>query len=310
MARQNEVGELLNRSYENAMGWHGFYINLDRSVARRERMERQFAQLGLAGRYRRFPAIDGKTLSSAAETVSSSEVGIFKSHLTLIRQAAESDSFTHIVEDDVLFSRLVEPCLSDIANGKNSGYDLIVTDTGIHPGLAQYRAFRQIAMAASADRKSGVKLIDFSKGYCWGMTSYMLSPRGAAKLLTELEEEWAQGPQLPVDGVLARAVKAGRIKIGGTFPFVTWLHLDLASQSLAGREQSFRFLETVLQLARYPFYAERDMEKVYVPNLRRLIEMMERVGEDKLNQPSQWALANARTLLTDAGQTTAIPVQE
>ena len=38
------------------------YINLDRSLERRERMEAQLARLGLTNRYRRFSASAGNTL--------------------------------------------------------------------------------------------------------------------------------------------------------------------------------------------------------------------------------------------------------
>ena len=44
--------------------YHGLYINLDRSTARRDAMEKQLDRLGLSPFYARFPAIDGASLNS------------------------------------------------------------------------------------------------------------------------------------------------------------------------------------------------------------------------------------------------------
>jgi len=67
--------------------YHGLYINLDRSVERRERMEAQLADLGLAGRYVRFPAIDGASLGSGTGTLKAGERGAFHSHVQALEDA-------------------------------------------------------------------------------------------------------------------------------------------------------------------------------------------------------------------------------
>ena len=45
----------------------GAFINLDRSPQRRAEMEGQLAELGIADRYVRFPAIDGSKLAKRVE---------------------------------------------------------------------------------------------------------------------------------------------------------------------------------------------------------------------------------------------------
>ncbi|MEA2781782.1 MAG: hypothetical protein QOK29_3326, partial [Rhodospirillaceae bacterium] len=47
-------------------GYQGFYINLDRSPDRNEEMLRQFRTFGLAGRYIRFPGVDGRMTGAPA----------------------------------------------------------------------------------------------------------------------------------------------------------------------------------------------------------------------------------------------------
>ena len=42
--------------------FQGYYINLDRSLDRRDAVQRQFASLGVSDQYQRFSAIDGAKL--------------------------------------------------------------------------------------------------------------------------------------------------------------------------------------------------------------------------------------------------------
>jgi hypothetical protein len=56
--------------------YHGLYINLDRSTARRDAMETQLDRLGLSSLYARFPAIDGASLNSPRSEIGKGEAGL------------------------------------------------------------------------------------------------------------------------------------------------------------------------------------------------------------------------------------------
>jgi GR25 family glycosyltransferase involved in LPS biosynthesis len=284
------------------MVWCGYYINLDRSPERRRAMERQITALELQGSYSRFPAVDGRLLETVPGDRTRGEFGIFKSHLELIRLAARSKLHIHVMEDDVRLSTITAPYVARIAAGIFTRYDIVVMDTGIGDHFGQYHALRKImsSLKASGEPFNKVRLLDISKAYAWGMTSYILTPEGAGKFQAEAEEELARGPKLPIDMVLARAVREGRISIGATFPFLTWLNLDHATQSLADRDRGWRFKETVHQLARYPFFVDADLRGFLIPSLRKLIAEAEKLGEDSMSPRSRRALGNARFLLDDA----------
>lgn len=284
------------------MQWQGYYINLDRSPERRQAMERQIAALGLEGRYRRFSALDGDGMESAPGEISRGERGIFMSHLELIRMAANSKVYVHVMEDDVRLSTLTAPCVTRIAEGAHPSYDVVVLDTGIADHLEQYHALREImsSLKAAGQPFKKTRLLDLSKAYAWGMTSYILSPVGAEKFRLEAEEELARGPKLAIDMVLARAVSEGRMSMGATFPFLTWLNIEHASQSSAERHRGKVFKETVHRLARYPFFIDADLRGYLVPMLRKLIAHAENLGEHRMSPLSRRAFANAKFLLDDA----------
>ena len=80
--------------------YNGLYINLDRSTARRDAMERQFDRLELSPFYTRFAAIDGTTLNSPRSAIGKGETGCFQSHYRALLSARPRGTFVHILEDD------------------------------------------------------------------------------------------------------------------------------------------------------------------------------------------------------------------
>src|SRR5262245_8250759 len=98
---------------ETAAPYRGLYINLDRSGARRERMDAQFAQLGLSDRYSRFAAVDGAALSANPSRIKPGELGAFHSHMRALESAASDRVPIHILEDDALLSEHLRAVIED-----------------------------------------------------------------------------------------------------------------------------------------------------------------------------------------------------
>jgi GR25 family glycosyltransferase involved in LPS biosynthesis len=286
---------------KSQLQWDGYYINLDRSPLRRAEIEKQIKARNLSGQYRRFSAIDGRFLETSS-SLGKGEVGIFKSHLELIRTAANSSTTTHIIEDDILFSKYTAPFVSSLMNsGLLENFDVFVTDTGFAPNARQYRSFRsQMPQHLSDSNKSDIKILDISAVYRWGMTSYIVSPSGARKFLAVAEQEWLRGPRLPIDRVLERAARARQLSIGCSFPFVTWLDMASADLSSADRSDEVPLLQTVQRLARHPFFIERNVSGYLVPHLRQSLSKVHQQRFDRFTPREKLALRFAQFLLEES----------
>src|ERR1019366_1493546 len=110
------------------MPFIGRYINLDASTERRAAMEAQFAQVGLAGRYARFAAVDGRTLDGTRSRLSPGELGCFMSHYRCLVESAVPDHHVHILEDDVVLAPQIAGLLGRIVEDALPACDLLFTD--------------------------------------------------------------------------------------------------------------------------------------------------------------------------------------
>lgn len=255
------------------MSWNGYFINLDRANSRRASIEYQLIANGLKSYYERFPAIDGR-LRPSSDRISGAEIGIYESHLELFRRAATSAGLTHIIEDDVTISKYLKPFISSLALENAVPFDILVTDTGFSCDPIRFGQFQRRMPAVRGDAFLDFQLLDITRSYLWGLTSYIVSPSGARKLVRIAEQEWNRGPRLPIDVVVRRAAKTNQLSILCTLPFLTWLNMDTATLSSADRTQS-QIVSTVNQLARYPLYAEQDLTSYFVPFVRHLLAKWE-----------------------------------
>lgn len=170
--------------------WSGRYINLERSSDRRRHVENEIERHGLKDRYRRFAAIDGKSIYTGSK-ISAAEMGIFASHLALFEQTAAGSEALHIIEDDVAFSDALAPFIDWVADSEaNQKYDMIVTDTFISLLAEKFQWFEK-AHAAVREGKvptmaNGIALIDMENNYMYSCSSYIVAPAGAARIVEVL----------------------------------------------------------------------------------------------------------------------------
>ena len=112
--------------------FRGFYINLDRNQARSASMTQQLADVGMAGRYERFPAVDGRALGAEFVTaLDRGALGLWLTHERLLSANRSSDAHLHVMEDDVLLPRDADVCFANVlatADRDFSDWDLIYTD--------------------------------------------------------------------------------------------------------------------------------------------------------------------------------------
>lgn len=244
----------------------GFYINLDRSPDRRQKMEKQLETLGLAGAYARFSAVDGRVASRRATSskLSDGEVAIFKSHYDVIQSVEGSDAYTHVLEDDALLSQWLKPYLAHAEKlGLLSLHDIVFLEFGLRPDLFSFKYLidasnRAFQKPASERTPSDFALIDVRNHYAMGTASYIINPASLPKLLPLLHAEWLAGPRLAIDLFLRKLIQEGLIRAGAVLPFLTAIGIEETIATESGRKDN-ETLMAVTAITRQSFFIDREL---------------------------------------------------
>lgn len=251
---------------ENASAYCGFYINLDRSIARRERMQAQLSALGLSSRYERFPAVDGAALQRRDSALRPGELGAFHSHKGALEAGrAKGAAAVHILEDDALLSRHLGPVLEEaIAGGLFDQYDVVFTDALIAPHLGMLKGLKAVfdKVAPSPERAlrlGELQAIDLAHQNFSCMTSYVVGARSVERVLALYRGEMENGPTKPVDLLIREMVQTYRLRAALLFPFLSSFRLEeIAGSTITGQSQVAPSV-MVLAVLRYLFFVERDL---------------------------------------------------
>jgi GR25 family glycosyltransferase involved in LPS biosynthesis len=243
----------------------GLYINLDRSTARRDAMEKQLDRFGLSSLYARFPAIDGATLNSPKSTIKPGENGCFQSHYRALMSARTRGKCVHMLEDDALLSAHVRPVIEEaIAQNLFDQFDVVFTDIFVPPhlGLLKFLKFAVDDLPASRPLKLGdLKVIDLADQNFACTTSFVVGAKSIDRVLALYQQEIALGPRAPLDLFLRSAANARQLRAGCLFPFITGFNLDeVAGSTLHDRaEKAVEPSVVVLAALRYSFFVDRDL---------------------------------------------------
>jgi GR25 family glycosyltransferase involved in LPS biosynthesis len=249
-----------------ASPYHGYYINLERSTARRRALEQRLLTLGLENVYSRFPAIDGSTLSPRAG-LKPGELGAFHSHVGALKAARGSSGCVHIVEDDAVLSEHVRPVLdSAITANLFDRYDILFTDMFVncHLGLLKHLklSFRRIESPPERELKvEDLEIIDLAQQNFSCLTSYAVGPRSIDRLLALYHQEIAAGPRTAVDIFVRDCVLSGQLRAACLFPFVTTFDLkEVANSTIANANRGAADASVmVMAVLRYSFFVGRDL---------------------------------------------------
>lgn len=259
----------------------GYYINLDRSIARREEIEADIARHGLQGLYRRFPAADGNILASPIGRLTHSEIGCFTSHYLLLKQSATSQMHLHVVEDDVVFSPCVGQAIeSVIASGAIDQFDMLFTETLPVSARSDYKQVKKLYdNSLERDAAGNVSCIHpVLINYLVGTTSYIVNYRSVPRLLEILERELMNGPIEALDLVIRRAAAEGAIRIGCLFPFVTALSIEEITNTTIADRTTDRLGRLARGLVRHSFFVSCDHKALS----QRVVEALP-LGEQSLH---------------------------
>jgi GR25 family glycosyltransferase involved in LPS biosynthesis len=275
MADSTQAQPAVDRFYS------GFYINLDRSADRRERIDGEIAKAGLTGCYRRFAATDGASLPPQPG-ITAGERGCFHSPMSVLEQVLGGSKPVHILEDDAILSPFLAPAIKFIDSASVFGaFDIVFTETFVPPDLKAIKWMKALydqAIAASPPTgfdPAQLKVIDLAPLEFSIASSYVVNPRRIAAVARLCREEWENGPTLPYDIFLRREVREGRLRAACLMPFVT--SIDLQTESTIFHHSSTQRREAsagtgkptrdgpnlsalVLAVLRYSFFAGRDLE--------------------------------------------------
>ena len=283
------------------MSINGFYINLDRSPDRREHMEAQARKLGIDW-LQRFPAIDGQQLKPSPRcALSAGGLACFMSHLQVI-ESSPADSFTFVFEDDVELSADLPMVLHEAQLQALADYDLILLDcqpnfTSATLLMLWGSLVRQLANQedlghdGAARHLRGVDVYNAPGLYCWGMSSYVVTPKGHRTLPPLLRHCLDRGPPGQMDIFVSHACEDRRLKAAVLVPFLaTPLLESYEGTTIDQRSQSAEKLALVSAIRRMFFagpvsgiqeYAQPLLSQAEAvnPQLQLLSRLMGRIFE-------------------------------
>lgn len=213
----------------------GFYINLDRSTARRTAMEAQLQRLGMHG-IRRSAAIDGAAIERPAPCgISAGELGCFLSHARAVAAPSADDGFRLVLEDDVELADDLPGIVYGFGLAQLQAYHLVFLDCQPYATTSILMTLWNCMQVHGADaptgRVSGANIYDAADIYQWGATAYIVTPSGRALLPGLMQEALDAGPAEPYDMWLHRMIREQRLRAAVVAPF-------LATPALQSHEAS------------------------------------------------------------------------
>jgi GR25 family glycosyltransferase involved in LPS biosynthesis len=227
--------------------YQGRFINLDRSPDRRAAMEAQLRKWGLSDRYMRFAAIDGEDGQRAC----------FRSHHAALEQA-DASSPVHVLEDDALLSGYVPQVIDIItSNEMLDHFDIVFTETLVAPDVMEIRELKQLFDKHRADETFMVR--DITQTYYCGASSYLVGPKCRDRVLAAFRR--GLDGRLPNDLFIRQEARAGNLKLGCVFPFVTTVQFDEETTTRGRPNDAAWFSKRAIDLLRYSFFVDRDFAR-------------------------------------------------
>lgn len=163
-----------------------FYINLDKDTLKKKHMEDLFFDIF---DLHRFAAVDGKTLSSRPYHMNSMMQGCLLSHKALWQQCADGDEQIIVLEDDCkiaavtpdkeAFAKQLTHCISTVP----SDFDVAMLGFSLSDVSGEVVLSSFIQPMARRRKLERVNKEWFIPGYVAGAHAYLLSPKGAQKLV-------------------------------------------------------------------------------------------------------------------------------
>lgn len=249
------------------MNYIGFYINLDRSTARRAEIEAQFVLYGLQDKYRRFIAADGNTLGFPNPHLSDGELGCFLSHYLLLKENLGTTQALHVIEDDVVFSSFAGDAIASLVDGRSlAHYDIVYTDVHVPISNVVYKKYKDLFEQSvqrndtGAVTQLGLNVVDLKNVGFASTASMIISPNAVSKLHDLYHAELVKGADRPIDLFIRQKTEEGVLNVATIFPFVTSVRLEQIMDTTLG-DQDLRRIALAGTIARHSFFVACDQKK-------------------------------------------------
>lgn len=236
---------------EAPAGLHGVYINLDASTDRRAAMQARLDAAGL-GWVRRFPATDGRSLPLPPGCIlTPGQLGCLHSHLAAVTSAGDPSQWLLVLEDDAVPSADLAQALASALLQSLAGHDLVLLDC--QPDCSMHtmaQLWRCLQRQLTAQRRvRGLDVVRAAGVYRWGLSAYLVSPQGRARLAAVQHANLSAGPREPNDQAVRLALEAGQLDGVVLIPFLATLAPDSDVRSTIGavHQQDTQALAGVLR---------------------------------------------------------------
>jgi GR25 family glycosyltransferase involved in LPS biosynthesis len=244
--------------------YQGFYINLDRNTQRRQRLERNLAEVGVSDRYQRIAAVDGRAVAGQYKTkLDPGNLGLFLSHARVLEAAGDGKRHLHILEDDAVLGKdalnYLEVVLEQ-ADEQRSDWDLLFTEIYVTP--ASLELFRILSGAVEKFRRTGgATVLDLKEITFSGTSSMFINRKSLDKYASLVAAGCKQ--KNPVDLFIRRQVHDGRLNALLTVPFLTTVSDDSLQSDITIDTSDARALtDTVLTALRRAFAMGADVAAI------------------------------------------------
>ncbi len=232
-------------------GLQGVFLNLGHSAARRAAMEGRLAAAGL-GWVRRHAAVDGRPLDMPPGCLlAPAQLGCLASHLAAIETAAPPDHWLLVLEDDAVpapqLADFLQPALLDALAGRDLALLDCQPDCSLHT-MAQLWGCLQRHLGPDR-RAAGLDFVAAAGVFRWGLSAYLVSPRGRQRLAAVHRANLAAGPVLPNDQAVRQAIEDGRLDAVVLLPFLATVEAGSHADSTIGApaQQDVQALASVLR---------------------------------------------------------------
>jgi GR25 family glycosyltransferase involved in LPS biosynthesis len=234
--------------------FRGYYLNLDRNERRMQVLAAHLDDVGAAGRYQRFPAVDGRAVAGRFETtLAPGELGLWLTHERLLASIESDDRHLHVIEDDALFSRRAVgmfPRLLESADRQFPGWDVIFTEIHVP---AEPQVFRLLAEKVLLHGQTGsISIVDLVNIRFASASSLFINRHSIRKYADLISGKWAIGE--PFDLYLRRLVQQRLLRAYVVVPFVTTVSDESLRSDIRTIDLSYR----VFNLFRQAFFIDAD----------------------------------------------------
>ncbi len=265
-------------------GVTGRVLNLDRATERWQNMQAQINSLGWQATHRRQPAMtapdqEAKNLGLR----NGAELGLWRTTMAVMEnwlsnERSENDVL-HLLEDDAILHPSLPLLIEPLLQGSPQ-LDMVFSEAFLT--LPLYRRFRALEQRR-LEENANLYLLNGGQ-YLACASSYLVTVKGARKLLNQLQQVEAAGRLIPLDMAFRKAIRSGSITAALSLPFFSTITATIDSAIQNDRNKAI-YLSQVADLSlRRLLYLQSWHPEVCPSVLKELTDVLSSGLESSQNE--------------------------